>query len=457
MSHTMSPASPSPTDHTSWPHIWRLAWPIMLSNVTIPLVGAVDVAMMGRLDDPVFIGGVGLGMLVFNFIYFGLGFLRMGTTGLVAQNFGRGAASATLAVLARGVTLALLLGLIAIALGPVIISLATSSLSASPAAETLMADYIAIRLFAVPAALANMVLLGGLYGSQQMRLGMALLLLVNGLNLALDALFVIGLGLAAEGVALASVIAQWGGFFFMIWRVGHIWPGRLRGVLSRGTHGWAPDWFDRAAFMQFFQLGRDIFIRTLLLLGCEALLLDAAARLDDVALALVQIMLSLFGIIAFSIDGFAHAAEALVGEAIGRRDPAMLNKVVARTTLLAGVMAVLLSLIIWVGEVPIMMLMTAQDPLIEAMRPQWVWVALLPLASFLAFQMDGIFVGATCGRQMRNAMLVAASLFAVVLTLQPFGLGGMMAAFAAYLAVRGLSLYMLFGRVRAKATPDGND
>ena len=104
-----------------------------------------------------------------------------------------------------------------------------------------------------------------------------------------------------------------------------------------------------------------------------------------------------------------------------------------------------------------MTLMTAQDPLIDAMRPHWVWVALLPLSSFLAFQMDGIFVGATCGRQMRNAMLVAASLFAVVLTLQPFGLGGMMAAFAAYLAVRGLSLYMLFGQVRAKATPDGND
>ena len=124
----------------------------------------------------------------------------MGTTGLVAQNFGRGAASATLAVLARGVTLSLLLGLVAIALGPVIISLATSSFSASQAAEELMADYIAIRLFAVPAALANMVLLGGLYGSQQMRLG-ALLLLVNGLNFALDALFVIGLGLAAEGVA----------------------------------------------------------------------------------------------------------------------------------------------------------------------------------------------------------------------------------------------------------------
>ena len=219
----------------------------------------------------------------------------------------------------------------------------------------------------------------------------------------------------------------------MIWRIGHIWLSRLRSVLSRGTHGWAPDWFDRAAYVQFFQLGRDIFIRTILLLGCEALLLDAAARLDDVALALVQIMLSLFGIIAFSIDGFAHAAEALVGEAIGRHDPAMLNKVVARTNLLAGVMAVLLSLTIWVGEAPIMMLMTAQDTLIDAMRPHWVWVALLPLASFLAFQMDGIFVGATCGRQMRNAMVVAAGLFAVVLTFQTFDVGGMMASFAAYL------------------------
>ena len=140
---------------------------------------------------------------------------------------------------------------------------------------------------------------------------------------------------------------------------------------------------------------------------------------------------------------------SVVAVTAGWRQSLLSGVALARTNLLAGVMAVLLSLTIWVGEAPIMMLMTAQDTLIDAMRPHWVWVALLPLASFLAFQMDGIFVGATCGRQMRNAMLVAAGLFAVVLTFQTFDVGGLIASFAAYLAVRGLSLSLLFGQVRA--------
>jgi MATE family multidrug resistance protein len=449
-----SPAAPpTPTDHTGWRHIWRLAWPIMLSNITIPLVGAVDVAMMGRLDDPVFIGGVGLGMLVFNFIYFGLGFLRMGTTGLVAQNFGRNADEMTAHILLRGISLAFGLGVLFILARPVVISIAITGFSASDMAESLMADYISIRLFAVPAALANMVLLGGLYGRQQMRLGMALLFLVNGLNLLLDLLFVLGLDMAVDGVALASVLAQWGGFGFMVWRIDRMWPGQLRALFRPAASRRLPTWLDPAAYRQFFRLGRDIFIRTILLIGCEALLLNQAAKLDDIALALCQIMLSLFGIIAFAIDGFAHAAEALVGEAVGRRDPAMLDQVMRRSNLLAAFMAALISALLWIGETPIMALMTAQQALSDAMRPFWVWVALLPLASFMAFQMDGVFVGATCGRPMRNAMILASGGFAAMLALQPFGLAGLMASFVAYLALRGFSLWLLLHHVRAQAVP----
>ena len=443
-------------DHTGWRHIWQLTWPIMLSNVTIPLVGAVDVAMMGRLDEPVFIGGVGLGMLVFNFIYFGLGFLRMGTTGLVAQNYGRGADMMTVHILLRGISLAFGLGTLFILAQSVVISIAISSFSASNMAENLMANYISIRLFAMPAALANMVILGGLYGRQQMRLGMALLLLVNGLNLALDFLFVLVLGMAVEGVALASVVAQWGGLGFMIWRINCIWPGQLGALLRPDTGYRLPSWLDPAAYRQFFQLGRDILIRTILLIGCEALLLDQAAKMDDVALALCQIMLSLFGIMAFAIDGFAHAAEALVGEAIGRRNPIMLSRVINRTNLLAAIMAVTVSALFWFGQAPIMSLMTTQHKLITAMQPFWIWVALLPIASFMAFQMDGIFVGATCGRQMRNAMILASGSFALMLFWQPFSLGGLMASFVVYLGLRGVSLLALLHHVEARAQPTSN-
>ena len=425
----------------------------MLSNITVPLVGAVDVAMMGRLDDPVFIGGVGLGMLVFNFIYFGLGFLRMGTTGLVAQNFGRRADRETGHILLRGLSLAFGLGLIFIVAQPLVTNIAAASFSASAKAEDLMTDYIAIRIFAVPAALANMVLLGGLYGRQQMRDGMALLLLVNGMNLALGLLFVMGMEMTVDGVALASVVAQWVGFAFILWRTNRSWSGRLLLLLRpQGGEGF-PDWADFSAYKSFFRLGRDIFLRTILLIGCEALLLNQAAKMDDLALALCQIMLSLFGMIAFAIDGFAHAAEALVGEAVGRKNPKMLSTIIHRTNLLAGLMAVLLSGLLWIGEKPVMAMMTAQGTLIAAMQPFWIWVALLPLASFLAFQMDGIFVGATCGRQMRNAMIFSSACFTIMLVTQPFGLAGLMASFVIYLVVRGLSLWMLLGHVTAQATP----
>ena len=158
--------------HTSWRHIWRLAWPIIISNVTVPLVGAVDVAMMGRLDDPAFIGGVGLGMMLFNAIYFGMGFLRMGTTGLVAQSQGRDAATQIARILVRGLVLAFVIGLSVILAAPVITGIAAALFSASPLVESLMVDYATIRLFAAPAALGNMVLLGVLYGRQQMFGGM---------------------------------------------------------------------------------------------------------------------------------------------------------------------------------------------------------------------------------------------------------------------------------------------
>ena len=193
--------------HTSWRHIWRMAWPIIISNVTVPLIGAVDVAMMGRFDDPAFIGGVGLGMMLFNAIYFGMGFLRMGTTGLVAQSQGEDAVAQITSIMVRGLILAFAIGIVTILAAPVITSIAVTVFSASQIVESLMVDYATIRLFAAPAALSNMLLLGVLYGRQQMFGGMLLLLIVNLINLILNFMFVLGLGMAVSGVAIASVIA----------------------------------------------------------------------------------------------------------------------------------------------------------------------------------------------------------------------------------------------------------
>ena len=440
-------------NHTSWRHIWRLAWPIIISNVTVPLVGAVDVAMMGRIDDPAFIGGVGLGMMLFNAIYFGMGFLRMGTTGLVAQSQGEDAVEQIARIMVRGLVLAFVIGVIIILATPVITSIATVVFSASQLVESLMVDYAAIRLFAAPAALGNMVVLGVLYGRQQMFGGMLLLLIVNAINLILDFVFVLGLGMTVSGVALASVIAQWSGFLFMIWYINR--PDSPIGI-GRFLH---PALFlsalcDRMAYRRFFVLGRDIFIRTALLVFCEALLLNQAAKLGDLDLATCQLVLTLFGILAFALDAFAYAAEALVGEAIGKRNSTDLQIVIRRTNSLAAWIALGIAAILWLGDTVIIRLFTTQAALTAHAQTHWLWACLLAPASFMAFQLDGIFVGATRGQDMRNAMIFSTvGLGIALLLLDPWGLQGLLAAFVGYLGLRGASLWWHIDRVYAQAGP----
>ena len=440
-------------NHTSWRHIWRLAWPIIISNITVPLVGAVDVAMMGRIDDPAFIGGVGLGMMLFNTIYFGMGFLRMGTTGLVAQSQGEDAAAQIARIMVRGLVLACAIGMIIILATPVITSIATVVFSASELVESLMVDYATIRLFAAPAALGNMVVLGVLYGRQQMFGGMLLLLIVNAINLILDFVFVLGLGMTVSGVALASVIAQWSGFLFMMWYINR--PGSPIGI-GRFLHTtlFLSALRDRVAYRRFFVLGRDIFIRTALLVFCEALVLNQAAKLGDLDLATCQLVLTLFGILAFALDAFAYAAEALVGEAIGKRNSTDLQIVIRRTNSLAAGMALGIAAILWLGDTVIIRLFTKQAALIAHAQTHWVWACLLAPASFMAFQLDGIFVGATRGQDMRNAMIFSAGgLGIALLLLAPWGLQGLLAAFVGYLGLRGASLWWHIDRVYAQAGP----
>jgi len=433
--------------HTSWRHIWSISWPIFLANVTVPLVGAIDTAMMGRLPDPSYIGGVALGSLVFNFLYFGLGFLRMGTTGLVAQAHGANDESEIENLLIRSIFIALVIGFAILLLKPLILVVTEKLLTASDAVEVLMHSYVDIRLFATPAALANMALLGCLFGRQQMQLCMVQIIVVSLGNLGLNILFVVGFGMAIEGVALASVLAQWFGFAFTLGLIGWQWRDMLRGVLGRVISA-KSTWFDMRAFGRFFILGVDLILRTLVLLGCEAILLNMAARIGDLELAAVQLIMVIFGMIAFALDGYAHAVEALVGEAIGRKDKQMMHIVVRRTNVMAGGSSLLISLVVLVGATPILMALTNQAELIELTLQYWHWVVVLPIASFLAFQMDGVFIGATRGRDMRNAMFVAAFVFGLMVWLaRPYGLAGLLGAFTLYLAMRGVTLWMLMPRV----------
>ena len=440
----------------SWRHIWTISWPVLLANITFPLVGAADTAMMGRLEDASFVGGVALGSLVFNFIYFGLGFLRMGTTGLVAQAHGRGDATAIEHHMVRGLVLALCLGTGFVVATPLVLALTGVLLAASPAVEALMQQYVGIRLLAVPAAFANMVLLGCLFGRQHMRLVLVQIIFINVTNLALNILFVLGLGMAIEGVALASVAAQWTGLVLTLVLIRWQWRDLLAGI-ARRVFRFRPAWFDPAAFRRFFVIGGDIMIRTVLILLSEAVLLNNAATIGDLSLATAQLVLVMFSLISFGLDGYAHAAEALVGEAIGRRNLPMLDQVVRRTNILAGISALLISILAWAGGPLIIATLTSQADLAAMTLAHWHWVALLAPVAFMAFQMDGIFIGATRSREMRNAMILAfAGFLLAVLVAGGYGLNGLLAAFTIYLGLRGITLMMRMRHVRAMAMPDDN-
>lgn len=440
----------------SWRHIWAISWPVLLANITFPLVGAADTAMMGRLEDASFVGGVALGSLVFNFIYFGLGFLRMGTTGLVAQAHGRGDATAIEHHMVRGLVLALCLGTGFVLATPLVLALTGVLLAASPAVEALMQQYVGIRLLAVPAAFANMVLLGCLFGRQHMRLVLVQIIFINVTNLALNILFVLGLGMAIEGVALASVVAQWTGLVLTLVLIRWQWRDLLAGI-ARRVFRFRPAWFDPAAFRRFFVIGGDIMIRTVLILLSEAVLLNNAATIGDLSLATAQLVLVMFSLISFGLDGYAHAAEALVGEAIGRRNLPMLDQVVRRTNILAGISALVISILAWAGGPLIIATLTSQADLAAMTLAHWHWVAMLAPAAFIAFQMDGIFIGATRSREMRNAMIVSfAGFLLVVLVASDYGLNGLLAAFTIYLGLRGITLMMRMRHVRAMAMPDDN-
>ncbi len=432
---------------TSWRHIWSISWPIFVANVTVPLVGAVDTAMMGRFPDPAFIGGVALGTMVINFLYFGLSSLRMCTTGLVAQAHGRNDEVEIENLLIRGLIIALNLGLVAILASPIILLVTGQLLAASSSVEVQMRTYVEIRLFAAPAALGNMVLLGCLFGRQQMRLCMMQIMVVNICNLLLNILFVAGFGMKINGIALASVAAQWLGFVITLSIISWQWKNVLCGLMAR-LFTRNPSWFDLPAFGQFFSLGADLILRTLMLLACKAIFLNSAAALGDMELAAAQLVIVMFGIIAFGLDGYAHAAEALVGDAIGRKDPAMLTLVIKRTNALAFASSFLMGLIILAVEMPIIGAFTNQQPLIELTAQHWHWVVLMPFAACLAFQMDGIFVGATRSRDMRNAMLISMAVFvALVWFAAPYGLAGLLAAFTLWLGIRGLTLWLLLPQV----------
>jgi len=422
--------------------VWVLAGPIMLSNMTTPLLGAVDTAVVGQLPDAAYIGGVAIGAIVFSFLFWGFGFLRMGTTGFTAQAYGAGDHDELRATLLRPLVLALGFGALLIALRAPIGILAFELLEASPEVEALAASYYEIRIWSAPAALVNYTVLGWLLGTQRARTALVLQVALNGVNVVLDLAFVIGLGWGVEGVALASLIAETGAAALGIAVVGRI--------LARSGGRW--DWARlrrRDRVVALFRVNLDIFLRTLALVVAFGYFTAQSAKMGDVTLAANAILLHLQTIMAYGLDGFSHAAEILAGGALGARSRPAFQGAVRAATIWGFGTAVLVALAYAALGPALIELFTVLPEVRTTAEAFLPWMILSPLVSVWSFLLDGIFIGTTRTAAMRNAMAVSllAYLGACWLLVPALGNHGLWLAFTLFMAVRAITLAVVYPRL----------
>lgn len=415
----------------------------MLANISVPLLGLVDTAVIGHVAGVVELGAIAVGSLVFSFVYWGFGFLRMGTTGFVAQAVGADDEHEVLATSARGLLLAVFLACLILLFQWPIALLAFSSLQASDAVEALSANYFSIRIWGAPATLSLFVLMGVLIGLGKSRLLLLLQLFLNSINAVLDVYFAAFLELGVTGIALGTVLAEWLACGFGCWLV---WRCLGRRV---GESDVLFDWHNIAnqtKIRQLLSVNADIMIRTLALLFSFAWFINQSAQFGDVVLAANHVLLQLISFSAFFLDGYAFVVEALVGKAIGAKSYQQYKKAIRYSSELAAVTAILLALIILsIGELIIMNL-SGSEEVLEVSRPVLPIVALYIGCAFVAFQLDGIFIGASGTKAMRNASLLATLVFVGVASLaaQTAGNTGLWLAFVIYVIMRALALAWFF-------------
>ncbi len=418
----------------------------MLSNVSTPLIGVVDTAVVGRIPDPAYIGAVAVGALVFTFVFWAFGFLRMGTTGMTAQALGAGDADELVAGLGRALLIALAVGFGLIALQWPIREAAFGLLEGSPQVESLARDYFNIRIWSAPAALANYALLGWFIGLGRTGIGLALQLVLNLTNIALDALFVLGFGWDVRGVALGTLLAEIiAAVLGLLIAVRHVRRGSGRLSWQRLLVA--------QKLRRTFAVNGDIMVRSLALIFVFVWFMAQGARQGDVVLAANAVLMHFIGVGAYFLDGLAFAAEALVGRAVGAAHRAGLAAAARITTLWALGVAALVSLVLALFGTVFIDLLTVDATARATARTYLPWAAAAPLLGVWAFQLDGIFIGATRTAAMRNAMVVSTGIFlAGWWLLLPWGNHGLWAAlYVHYLARIGTLAYCYPALVRSVA------
>jgi multidrug resistance protein, MATE family len=424
--------------------VWSVALPMMLSNLTVPLVSLVDSTVAGHLPHTQDLGAVTVGSAVYALPVWSFGFLRMGTTGFAAQATGAGDASALRTVQVQALLLAALLGAVAGGFMVPALPWLVGQMHSTPLMSARALDYLHLRLFGLPAALLNYALAGWLIGVRRARTTLALLLVTNLVNIALNLLFVRGFGWGVPGIALASVAGEWCGTLYGLWRARQVvrgMAGQVDWQAMRGWDHWRP----------LLMINRDIFVRTIALEAVFFSLSLFGARLGDATVSANALLFNGLMVMAFCLDGFANAVEALCGHAIGAGD----NHALRRALVVAGgwslIGSVAYALFFGLAGRGFVNLQT-NLPEVRAMAYGYLpWLAVLPVISVWSYMLDGLFIGATRGREMRDGMLLSVAFYALLVWLtRPLGNHGLWLAFLAFMAMRGVSLAWLGLRIRRR-------
>jgi len=425
--------------------IWGIAWPAILSNISIPMLGLVDSAILGHLDSSQYLGAVAVGAALLSFLYWGFGFLRMGTTGLVARAEGGGDRSGSLLILCRSAILALGLAALVILLHRPLIAIGLDLMSPAPELLGLAQSYAGIRIASAPAVLVTYTIVGWCIGRQDTRWPLLIVVATNLANIGLDFLLVMGLGLNSDGAALATVIAEYLGCAIALFAVCKQLPIFEKLDLKRQL-------LNVSAYQQLLGHNRHLFVRTLCLLFAMAFFTAQGENFGSEVLAANTLLMQLVMLASYGMDGFAFAAEGLAGQRLGGRNLPAFRRAVARCSLWTMATAVVMSIAFALLQGVLINSLTDIDSVKELMSRYYPWLILLPLLAAPSYLLDGVFIGAAETRYMMFSMLISVALVYLPLWYLCAGLGnhGLWLAFAAFNLARGISLLYWYRRLSRK-------
>ena len=424
--------------------VWSLSWPLIIANFTIPLVGLTDTIIMGHMPDSLYLAAIAIGGIVFNFMYAGLNFLRMGTTGIVAQKFGENNFEEVFFSLLRPTLIAVSVGFILYLNRNYIYDLSVYFLTPDQQLLALYKEYLFIRMIGLPAGLLNIVFLGWFFGMQKTKSVMLQLVIINLMNVIASLYLAVYLEYGIFGVALGSVLAQISGLLLSIiiflnhFKTLNFSSFDLKKIINLN------------GFLNLFSISKNLFVRTMLLVSVQAYLIKKSGLIGVDQLATMEILIVIFGLSSYTLDAFAHAAESTVGVSIGSKNKKNIYKSIKNTTEFALSFSVLIGIVLYITDYYIINLFTNIPVLQNLTFDLWNLVIITPFISMLAFQLDGIFIGATLAKEMRNSMILSSLIFYLIIEFiiqDTLNLKNLYSCFLLFLILRGVFLTFYLPRV----------